>query len=279
MPWTPAAITSPIPTWKKMLSTWERVAVGAYDALYDVTFRTDTDAETEWRKVVLKFDRVQPSGLSDDSALIAFHIQNWTSGHPDASWTTTDYTQCEAALDEFMTSMQFWYGITHTFKGYWWYRMNFAEDMDVGGVAKPDSKRFAFTGPPTRVTPKTQAGTASGVSLPYQCALTITLQTAAPHHWGRVYFPGIATSMLETSADIGRYDDAKIQGIANAAAELVDDLNTNQLFLVIPTTQTNKVLGGKLQTVSGVQVDDIPDIIRRRRARNPAYRKVGAPTP
>jgi hypothetical protein len=67
--------------------------------------------------------------------------------------------------------------------------------------------------------------------------------------------------------------------MANMTAELVDDLAAKGFQLVVPTTQTDSALQGGLNVVTAIQVDDVPDVIRRRRPSTPKIRTIGVATP
>lgn len=268
MPLVPAA-PAPLPKWANVLLRALPFAWAVAESLVDSTHDASSVEDVEWRKVVLRWSRVTPSATTEDYAQIGFHVVNVTGGDVDTSWTTGDYTTCEGHLDEWWGRTQSLQASSHTLVDYRWYPMRFAT------VMSPDH-RFDFSGPPVRVTPKNQPGTNINASLPYQVACSVTFDTGVPKHWGRVYIPGITEHMLSAPS---RWETVQAKAVADSMAEFFDDLYGSEFQPVVPVTQVNKVLQPALLTVKQVRVDDIPDVIRRRRPRTPASRSIGVPTP
>lgn len=277
MPLTPAA---PVPNpklAKAIFKALEWALPIAYAALVDYNGHTTAVHDLEWRRLAVEISRTTPGGTVEDRAVTTWDLLNITGGDIDTSWTTTDYTTAEAAFDEFWGT---WAGLassSHAVVGYKWYAMRFADPMTA-------SHRFENTGPPQRAVSKAIPGTGSSAPLPYQIACAITEKTAIPRHWGRVYIPGIATVSMGTQ---GRWGSGFTTFFANAAAELVDDLGTAQLFPVVATTQMKAdgsppgtlTLKPGLNQITSLVVDDIPDVIRSRRPKQPLLRTIGTPTP
>jgi len=229
----------------------------------------DDPDDVQWRKVVFTFTRATPAFTAEDTAQFAFHIANITGGDLDTTWTTTDYTNCETALNAFWSSIKVDIDLDFVLVDYRWYVMSFKNPLE-------QNKRFNNSGPPARVLVKGEAGTKASVSLPYQTAMSMTLRTSVPRHWGRVYIPGYTTSALTTVG--GRWNTTEQQRLAHAGAELVDALGDADFQLFVPVTQVDKVLQPAMLGVTQVVVDDIPDVIRRRRPKQPASRFVGVAT-
>lgn len=271
MPLTPA-FAIPTSKWSKFLvRIGEEAAYLLLNDLVDQNGKVSTPGDLEWRRVVLRFTRPPISGAVEDEAQIKFDLVNITGGDVDTSWTAGDYTTAEGALDEWWTAVKPVVATTYQLKEYRWYKMAFAEPM------QPE-RRFAQSGPPQRVTSKASPGTSASGPLPQQVAASITLKTPAPRHWGRVYMPGLTVDRVQTSSAPGRWVLATQTVLANATAELVDDLGAAELFPVVPVTQVDGSLAGALLGVTSVQVDDIPDVIRRRRAKTTLVRTLGVPT-
>jgi len=227
------------------------------------------EPELEWRRLVVEFTRSTPSGTVEDKAHITFDLMNVTGGSLDTSWTGADFVACEGFLDQWWTTVKPFVSSTHSITAYRWYRMKFADTMTV-------KNRFALTGPPVRVQTKSMPGTDSATVLPYQIALSVTEKTCVPKHWGRFYLPGLTPGAMTTTN--GRWASAVVTAIANATAELYEDWFQADFQPVVPVTQWDKVLQGGLLTVEKLQVDDIPDVIRRRRPRQPTIRAIGVPS-
>jgi hypothetical protein len=132
----------------------------------------------------------------------------------------------------------------------------------------PDLEQpFQDTGPPEYVSTISRPGT-STIYLPYQVAASITLKTGLPRHWGRYYLPGVGATLNTT----GRFNSAQCTAWANATRTLLDGLTDDGFWPVVPMTQFDKQPLHGLMGVEKIQVDDVPDVQRRRRAKQPSLR-------
>lgn len=236
--------------------------------LTDMDFTHDEPdaAALEWRRLQSVWSRTTPTGTSEDKAICTFDLINITSGTVDTSWTTTDYTTAEGIFDTMFTTIKAYQSTTHTLTQYRWYRQRFAA---IGGT-----NPFLDSGPPQRVTSKSLAGTGSD-HLPYQVACAITEKTPFPRHWGRFYLPGVNGTLLTTNGRwlmVGGVND-----ILAAVDTAYEALSTAQLYPVVPVTQVNKAPARGLLGVTSLQVDDVPDVQRRRRPKQVLTRTLSTP--
>jgi len=282
------AAPSPVPAFSKGLVHWaEDTFVDPFTEFYDWISATVTKEDTEWRRAVFVFTRATPTGTVEDTAQVTLNITNITGGDLDTTWTTTDYTDCEAAFLEFWTALNTITHVSHTLKEVRWYIAKFNSALPIGlsatsidpATGKPYA-RFENTGPPARVHPMNLPGGSAATPIPFQSAMSVTWKTAVPKHWGRIYLPGLQGGVMDTAvAGAGRFVSTAVAATSNFAAELVDDLAQKQFQLVVPTTQVDGKFHVALQTVVSVQVDDIPDVIRRRRPKQAKQRAIGVPLP
>jgi hypothetical protein len=107
-----------------------------------------------------------------------------------------------------------------------------------------------------------------------QVAMSVTEKTAFPGHWGRFYLPLSGGSDFTSTR---RFDTATVDSVANAVGACYATLQTAEFFPVIPVTQVDKTPARGLLQVTDVQVDDVPDVVRRRRLSQTTYRKVVHP--
>lgn len=264
-------LPAPLPKWTKFLiRLGEAAGYVLLESLVDESTHADSREDLEWRRLVLQVTRTTPSGTEEDFAHCNFDIVNITGGQVDTSWIGTDFTTIEAFFDSWWDGIASLIDSSHTLSAYKWYRMRFREVMTP-------THRFEDTGPPVRLQLKTKAGTWVGTPLPYQVAMSVTEKTGVPKHWGRFYMPGLGTNAIEAAH--GRWTSVAYTTMADATAELYDDLAGADMFPVVPVTQVNKVLTGGLLGVNEIVVDDIPDVIRRRRPRQAAVRRTGVPSP
>lgn len=257
----PAAIPAPLPNWAKTLVQLLPLVSGY---LYDILTYHGQQQETDtWRHCAIHFKDIASGANPADDCYMGIDLVNITGGDIDSSWTSGDYSTCETALDTCMTAMKPYLAPTLQVSEYRWYKRAFNP--------MTETKPFQDSGPPDRVTSKAIVGTSSAY-LPRQVACTITEKTAWPKHWGRGYFPFGSGASLTTS---GRIATGTVDIIQGAWQTLYNSLATAEFQPVVPVTQVHKDPVRGLLQVTQVQVDDVPDVVRRRRLRNPSYRKVG----
>lgn len=257
----PSPIPAPLPAWAKA-ALWLEPVIESY--LWDLLTNAHSVASPpalEWRRVQCTFANTV-SNKPEDRAAVSFDLANITGGDIDASWTPADYTTCETALDAFWndyraTMCNFW-----KLDSYRWYRRSFNDYSH--------DKPFVDSGPPSRVTTKSLAGTGTNW-MPTQVSITLTEKTAMPKHWGRSYLP-TPSQLYITSG--GVFQNSYADQVADSARTLYAALAAAEFPMVVPVTQVDKASARGLLTVSSLQVDNIPDIIRRRRWSSATYRSL-----
>lgn len=185
-----------------------------------------------------------------DPAFIHFDILNTTSGSPDDTWITSDYTTCESAFQIAWNTFASY--VTNGVKPtqYIWHRIG-------TGVSKPNPAERTIT-----VALTTAVG--GGTVMPQQ-ASSITFRTGARRNWGRTYLP-LGSAGL-TSA--GRLGNTAVDAITTTMNGMVTTLATGDFHLVV----VSKPLSSSLN-VEQVEVDNVPDVIRRRRFKRSTYKKL-----
>jgi len=212
-----------------------------YLSLFD---ETDEQGQLEWRRLHLVYNRTSPTGTTEDVALCTFDLVNFTDGEVDPTWTSGDYTAAEALFNTWWTSMKALAPTGIILKEYRWYRAAFGEQ----------------SGPPQRVTTVNVAGTvAATTTTAFQIAMSVTELTCLPRSWGRFYHPGVNDAQLD---NYGRWLSTAIDGVADYTEILYNGLYAAQLVPCVPSEAAQTLLN-----VQAIQVDDIPDVVRRRRAK------------
>lgn len=264
MPILATPLTNPF-LWKKVaIEVGGALAAYVVDQLLEKGHATAGVSSVEWRRLQMQFSRSVPSGYTEDRAVITFDFLNITSGDVDNTWITSDYTSLETALDTFWTSIKPYVSTEHSLVEYRWFRQRF-NDVD-------NPKPFAPAGPPQRVTARAVPGT-SAAAVPYQIATSVTERTAIPKHWGRFYVPG--TGAPTNLAGSGRFTSSILTGFANATQTLYNSaVSSVGAYPVVPMTQLDKAPIRALLAVNEIAVDDIPDVIRRRRPKQVSARQV-----
>jgi len=220
----------------------------------------------EWRQLQWHFTRSTPAGRSEDRAIMTFDFFNVTDNDWDSTWTTADYTAVETPALTCWNALKGVVQSNHTLVEMRWFRRSFREVMTP-------SVRFNPSGPPERITPVGTSGSLSttGGNAIYQAACSITEVGPLPGHWGRTYLPGVSATNVDASS---RFITTCCDAVATAVQTWYSAAWTAQLIPCIATTQLNKNLGGFITPVLEIHVDDVPDVIRRRRPKQTTYRAI-----
>lgn len=188
------------------------------------------------------FDR---SGLADgeDNAIMTLHYQKHIALAPDVGpITDTERMDIESKFADFIEALE---GIIKT-------------DVVLTEFKHFDMPSSAgLLGPATRVNETASVpGTSTADALPPQVACSVTFKTSARKQWGRFYLPGLTTPVLESN---GKLKSATADAISEAAVGLCDRSGTGAHLVVFSRSLWAP------QEVTEVQVDNVLDIIRRRR--------------
>jgi hypothetical protein len=235
-------------------------------ATYEETFET--------RKLQVLFGRTSGGSVPEDDAIITFHLLKLAGGVPEDEWIAGDFTAAEAAFDAFWTSVKVGYLGSTTLKQYRWYRAGPQRDDELGGPGR--------TGPPVRVVDKAVVGTAAGSpQAPPQVAISVTERTTDPSAWGRFYLPAPEADASQL-AGTGRLAPAFQTIIANAADAMYEAwLLADTIAVVYSAAKAARqtkagtslpARAARALSVDTLQVDDLMDVIRSRRWRDPLLR-------
>lgn len=201
------------------------------------------------RRVILRWNR---NPQSEDLVQTHFDFVNITSGAVDDTWTTGDFTTLEGYLDTWWTAIAAVTSNQAVLQEYRWYR--------IGPGAVPPE-------PAVRVTTRSVAGGVSGGMLPPQIAGTVTFKTGLRKHWGRIYVP--LPSNSQVGGTTGQFVSGYTSALANATHSLVTSAASSDFYLVV-WSRTRQ----RMYVVEQLQVDDIPDVQRRRREKKNITRTV-----
>ena len=225
-----------------------------------MTDETEAPDGLVWVRAWCYGTQATPAGTVEDVAGFKLDIVNITDGAIDNSWITADYTQLLADLTLYLNDWKRFSSPTFTYTGVKLYAMSYQE---AGDIARP----FNLTGPPVAQSTVSYVGTGAVVH-PAQVAASITLKTGFPRHWGRFYLPHYGKALDAN----GRFTAADVEDMSDAVSALFDAMGGHGFLPVVPIGQIDKVPFHALQGVQDVQVDDIPDVIRRRRPKRAAIR-------
>lgn len=177
---------------------------------------------------------------------------NYTGGNVDDTWITSDYTTLEGMLDTWFTTTKAWLPPGYKLVSYTWYRIG-------PGVTKPNP----FERQLIKTTPI--AGTGTGHPHAPQVASTITFRTAVRRSWGRTYFPMCAVGITTT----GNLTTAVCDQLCTASHTLLTSAAAADFQQVVYSPRLSAALG-----IEKVEVDDVFDIVRRRRWKSSTYKKL-----
>lgn len=215
---------------------------------------TGSDSAWGWSLLSVIFTRVPPTGVTEDRVQfdLAF-VVNPTAGTVSFLDPPTHMSQVETDFDTLWTTLKARVHSDYTLVEYRWHSFS-------GVGTKP--------GPAVRVTSRSVAGTNVGTRLPDQDAATVSFKTASRKHWGRIYLPGLTNSSMATRGmlDGTVYVDAVAAAFHTFFASVVAHAWGQPVV-------ASRVYNG-LCEISELQMDDIPDIQRRRRANRAGYKKV-----
>jgi hypothetical protein len=204
------------------------------------------------RRCELVFDRTTTKA-SSDPVICHLDFLNITGGAPDDTWTTSDYTTLEGYITTWLTTVRSFFEAGTKFQQFRWYRVG-------PGIVPPN--------PAERVnlltTPLGGTGAGGTVGIP-QAACSITFRTAVRRSWGRTYIPAtgcFVTSSLEFSSTL-------VDNLTTATQTLVTSAAGSGFTLVVISRTLNAALA-----VEAVEVDSVPDVVRRRRWKHATYKKV-----
>jgi hypothetical protein len=105
--------------------------------------------------------------------------------------------------------------------------------------------------------------------MPSQVSCTTTEKTPYRKHWGRNYWPYPSAQFVSSSGHIA---SALVTNFLGQVHYFYDLLQKAELFPVIPVTQIDGAPARALLGVTEVQMDDVFDVQRRRRLKNPTLR-------
>jgi len=245
---------------------------------------TDFTGTFELRKLQWRLSRAPSGGTVEDQDVMTFHFLKTSAGAPGTYVDGTDLPAVETALGAYWTSLKDrYYPWVHSDQ-YRWYK-----DGPAFWTLNTDGTAYVPIGsnPAIRVTEVDVAGTYGGSasSLPPQVSLTITEKTDVRKSWGRWYLPAMVSSYADSD---GRVPSAQVDLLAGFAVTFYNACRTSNMTPVvfsIPKPERPKKPSGTLPAqggialeVTSIQVDNLWDVIRRRRYDAATYRKVTALT-
>lgn len=219
----------------------------------------------ELRKVQFIWSENDQATPKDDARVATFHLIKLSGGVPTDTWVAGDFT----ALDSAFTT--WWGNIKSQFcSQVTWDRIKVYK---AGPAIVPPQ-------PPVYDADKNVIATgATNAALPPQSAVSVTEIAGSKRYWGRFYLPPPDSGKLST---YGRLDTTAQTAIADHTDTLYTALKTANLEPVVyraalPERETKAgttlpARNASAWTVEKIQVDDVMDVIRRRRWKYPTLK-------
>jgi len=221
----------------------------------------------EVQRFQLEWEPIGTSLVDEDVRVCTFHCIKLVGGAPTPSWDPADFVAMDNAFTTWWTAVKPFCTASIQWSHIKAYRAG-------PNVLPPQT--------PTYSVPKTLPGTdATNAALPPQVALSVTEKAGGKKNWGRFYLPALGTGAATTAITTvdGRPSTAFITGVINATDSLYEAARIALTPFVIyhPKLDANRPTGNppapsnlperpaEAVTVEQLQVDDVFDIIRRRR--------------
>jgi hypothetical protein len=133
------------------------------------------------------------------------------------------------------------------------------------------SEPFTPSGPPEHMLTLALTG-GQAQNIPHQIAWTHTEVTTYPKNWGRAYWPAPGGSSSLWAAG-GKIASAAVDALCTAVNAFGNTLQAADFFPCVPTTSVGGVPSRQLLGIQEIQVDNVADVQRRRRAHVSTYKK------
>lgn len=225
----------------------------------------------ELRRFHVIFDRASGNVEGDDIAMFTFDCLKLSGGAPSSDWLAADYTAVDGAVAALWASLKVNYNASISLSRLKGYKAGPAINPPQVAVYDNDMVNVA--------------GTAGAMMLPPQTALSVTERAGSKLHWGRLYLPSFSyrnASNTELLTANGRPTSAFCSAVADAFDTMYEALRTANLPVVVyrPPLPERETKGGatlpartaSAWTVDTLAVDDVADVIRSRRWKNPTVR-------
>lgn len=213
-------------------------------------------------EVTIKWSRVEATGIREDIAETRIHLfVDSGIAVPTAPLNAAQAATVEGFLDTWWTTCKTKFTSHWVLTAYSW------RDISASGPYSTHAPNVVLPSPTWRTTVKSVAGTVSG-TLADQTAMSVTFTTPSRRHWGRSYMPAPAAAGLDSTS---RFTSAYVDAIAGAWDTLFNSMGTNATVFV-PVVWSARYRGAL--SLVGVKIDDVPDVIRRRRPKIKTYEKL-----
>jgi hypothetical protein len=222
------------------------------DHFDDIKASTDTTKFGYYVQNIFEMKNASGAFTTRERGLYGIHYVNSTSGELDTTWTSADFAAVETALQAMWSTNAGFFPDSCRLVEHRWYPFG-------PGVVEPNPA-YRVT---TLGTPKVGTSTATWIR---QVATTATFRTALRRHWGRIYLP-LSLVSYSSTGQMTSGDAAAILAFVRTA---LTGAEASQGVVPVVYDRNRKVA----MTIRSYEVDSVPDIQRRRRPRDTAFRSV-----
>lgn len=229
-------------------------------ALESSTFVKDVGASAfGCNRITTSFTRGTPTGTREDDAQVTLHVAKVVGGGLyTAIVLASEQAAVETILNTMWTSYMALMADNILQRDYRWH------EVDPDKYKVKNDQYFDVLGPAVRLTTSARGGAVSASRMPDQVAVTCTFRTAGRKHWGRIYLPGLARTQYE--ATYGRV--ANPAAVASPLRTAINSLASAGYELGVWSPR-----GRAFLTITRLDVDNVPDVIRRRRPKQSSARQ------
>lgn len=244
---------------------------------------TDFTGTFELRKLQWRLSRAPTGGTVEDQDVMTFHWIKATAGTPTTWVDGTDLPALETLVSNYWTALKPAYPTFMHSDQYRWYKDGPAfyelRSTPPPAVYVP----LAAGNPAIRVTEVDVAGTGTGSTqvAPPQVAMSVTEKTSSRPHWGRWYLPAPLVTWLDNQ---GRIASSEVTNMLGYAVTFYNACRAAGYVPVVWSIQkpdrlrangaTLPAVGAAAYEVAALQMDNVADVIRRRRYDAPTVKLV-----
>lgn len=223
------------------------------------TFETTQDAATlGCNKVTVAYTRTTPVGTVEDRCVYSFALAKIVGGGLYSVLTLAELTTLETPLQIMITAIAAVQPSSYKAVELIWHEHRASHGPTEAGqeTVPPAVKRttIAITG---------SAGVDRTAD---QIASTCTLRTCSRKHWGRFYIPGIRAGRIDPAT--GRITSLGVNDLLTAVHDFQASAASASAQLGVWSWRHKAFM-----PISELRMDDVPDIQRRRRAKQVSYFK------
>lgn len=232
---------------RKAISSWAEHELSAFTDGQYIEGTAPAASAVHVARLQVRYGAIR-SGMPDDVYENVLHFVNSAAGLAGEAVLDTQKAAVETAFNTFWGAVASRVPSYINLQEFRWYGLTLGDPI---------------SGPPTRVTAGSHSPGTWSSTVPSQVASSITLRTALRKHWGRIYLP------LATVGTDGMVSSSTVDALANSFKNFATSCQAASITPVVFSPVRQSVM-----SIAAIEVDNVPDIIRRRRAKANTYSKI-----